>query len=850
MSFCRFASSLLVATTRHRIILVVVLLLSLSTRYCYGDGLRESYDGVDDTTTLLSSEISPTNDDDGSNHAAAVDYNRRSFLIYDKPTLLLSGSIHYVRVPPSDWNSVFQMAKELGLNCIQTYVIWSEHEPSPGNIQWEGYGDLVRFIELAAANDLYVVVRIGPYICGEYYFGGIPLWMRHEVDKNDGAQIDCFRCSDPVWKQEMKRWVSVVVDKIKPLLSSRGGPVIWMQIENEYDKNDDYLRWAVSMARNITTEVPWSLCGHNIGNCNQLNPPHDNDTTTEDGLIAQQSTTKGKKNSNNAVCTVNGFWVEQGERGSQPGPEFFHKLWSGNPTQPAVWTEDQGWFDNWLMAHRVRSTSDQLYGMARFFAYGGSYHNLYMLTGGNNYGLRAGRDATTAYAPDTVIDNFLLRHEPRFSLFQKFFLVMGSIASELLRHPVHITPTPLKNPLHSTVTAEVHEYGSLAFLSNFAENRSESGYFDYNGASYFLSSHTVVILNVSTQEVLFNTSSPVGDETERPMVESKRFHIAGWKSFQETVGHGAIRNDALRISPEQLDITENLSDYMWYTFWPDAIGTISIKGIGWGGLQYSYVDGLRSKSIQEKHLSRNVSPIERRLERYGSTYSQSRLGKKSRLDILSVAMGLSNQKKRVDILSVAMGLNTVVAPQDGKGIESVTIAGKGNATSIYKNFVTAWKLKGEELEIFTDSGSKQVDWKPLSSLELGPKEGLVWLQGRFDIPTELQPNLGGGQPNQTAIAVNLGGLNKGMAYVNGFNIGRYWLAPGKCHGQCAPPHHGHHCFLHYQGCDKPTQSLYHIPFELLKATSNIITLFEESTSSKPRNLQHVFLEVLHDHPRW
>jgi hypothetical protein len=83
----------------------------------------------------------------------AVTYTKRSFVIYGKPTLILSGSVHYNRVPPSDWESIFQLAKELGLNCIQTVVIWSQHEPTRGTFSWEGYGDLNRFIELAVSTN-------------------------------------------------------------------------------------------------------------------------------------------------------------------------------------------------------------------------------------------------------------------------------------------------------------------------------------------------------------------------------------------------------------------------------------------------------------------------------------------------------------------------------------------------------------------------------------------------------------------------------------------------------------------------------------------------------------------------
>lgn len=112
----------------------------------------------------------------------------------------------------------------------------------------------------------------------------------------------------------------------------------------------------------------------------------------------------------------------------------------------------------------------------------------------------------------------------------------------------------------------------------------------------------------------------------------------------------------------------------------------------------------------------------------------------------------------------------------------------------------------------------------------------------------------GAQPNQTALVINMLGLNKGAAYVNGFNIGRYWLEPGQCTGVCAPPMHGSHCFIHWKGCGKPTQHLYHVPFEVLKATGNVLTVFEETapqpTVTGPRDLASVKVQVLHDHPAY
>jgi hypothetical protein len=165
----------------------------------------------------------------------------------------------------------------------------------------------------------------------------------------------------------------------------------------------------------------------------------------------------------------------------------------------------------------------------------------------------------------------------------------------------------------------------------------------------------------------------------------------------------------------------------------------------------------------------------------------------------------------------------------------------------YTEFKTAWVLKGEEMEVFTFEGSQKVDWLPVATSALNG--GLVWLQGSFFVTEDLLPFVGQAQPNQTALVVNLSGLNKGVVYVNGFDLGRYWLIEGECDDQaCAPPRLlDEHCYVYWKDCGQPTQSRYHIPFEVLRQTENILTVFEETIPEKPRVLGRVFLEVLHEH---
>lgn len=114
-----------------------------------------------------------------------------------------------------------------GLNAIQTYVEWSSHEPSPGHYDFEGQNNLVEFINLAQKEDLLVILRVGPYICAERDMGGFPYWLLRTPNIK-------LRTSDPNYLTPVDRWLEILLPKIRPLLYENGGPIIMVQIENEY----------------------------------------------------------------------------------------------------------------------------------------------------------------------------------------------------------------------------------------------------------------------------------------------------------------------------------------------------------------------------------------------------------------------------------------------------------------------------------------------------------------------------------------------------------------------------------------------------------------------------------------
>jgi hypothetical protein len=149
----------------------------------------------------------------------AVTYDNRSFRINDVPTLMLSGSIHYQRATPSMWPDILAKANANGLNTVQVYVFWNYHEHERLNVSFAGNADLGAFIKLAAAANLWVDLRIGPYVCSEWTFGGLPLWLQ----TISGLEV---RTNNTHFMREMEQWVRHVVAEVRHLFADRGGPIV------------------------------------------------------------------------------------------------------------------------------------------------------------------------------------------------------------------------------------------------------------------------------------------------------------------------------------------------------------------------------------------------------------------------------------------------------------------------------------------------------------------------------------------------------------------------------------------------------------------------------------------------
>lgn len=163
-----------------------------------------------------------------------------------KPFRIIGGDLHYFRIIPQYWEDRLLRAKALGLNTIQTYVPWNLHEPRQGQLVFEGIADIVAFLQLCQKLDFLVMLRAGPYICGEWDLGGFPAWL---LAIEPAVRL---RSSDHTFLDLVERWWGILLPKVAPLLYNNGGPIVMVQIENEFGSYGDdkaYLHHLVTLAR-------------------------------------------------------------------------------------------------------------------------------------------------------------------------------------------------------------------------------------------------------------------------------------------------------------------------------------------------------------------------------------------------------------------------------------------------------------------------------------------------------------------------------------------------------------------------------------------------------------------------
>jgi beta-galactosidase len=166
------------------------------------------------------------------------------FIYNGEPIRILSGAMHYFRIVPEYWKDRLLKLKACGFNAVETYVAWNVHEPKEGQFNFQGIADIERFIQLAGDLGLHVIVRPSPYICAEWEFGGLPAWLLQDPSMQ-------LRCYHQPYLTKIDAYFDELLPRLKSFLCTNGGPIIAMQIENEYGSygNDkeylEYLRQAM-----------------------------------------------------------------------------------------------------------------------------------------------------------------------------------------------------------------------------------------------------------------------------------------------------------------------------------------------------------------------------------------------------------------------------------------------------------------------------------------------------------------------------------------------------------------------------------------------------------------------------
>ena len=284
------------------------------------------------------------------------------FLLDGTPFQILSGALHYFRVHPDQWADRINKARQMGLNTIETYVAWNAHARTPDTFDLTGGLDLARFLDLIAAAGMYAIVRPGPYICAEWTNGGLPAWLFR--DGTTGIRRD-----DPAFIAAVDTYVTQLAPVITARQISHGGPIILVQVENEYGAygaDKSYLRKLVDIYRGIDIDVP---------------------LTTVDQPVADMLAT--------------GSLPELHKTGSFGSriDERLDELRRHQPTGPLMCAEFwNGWFDEWGGHHHQTPDTEAADNLDELLKRGASV-NIYMFHGGTNFGFTNGANDKGTYRP-------------------------------------------------------------------------------------------------------------------------------------------------------------------------------------------------------------------------------------------------------------------------------------------------------------------------------------------------------------------------------------------------------------------------------------------------------------------
>lgn len=341
------------------------------------------------------------------------------FYLDGKPFQIISGGIHYFRVLPEYWEDRLRKLKALGCNTVETYVPWNMHEPKKGEFdfvgeRWHGMLDLKRFVETAQKIGLWVILRPSPYICAEWDFGGFPAWLLSEGEME-------LRTSDERYLRHVRDYYQVLMPYLAPMQVTQGGPVLMMQVENEYGTfgNDrKYLELLRDMMREGGIDVP--LFASDGPGADILS------NTAVEGIFPTANFGSRAKVAYSCLKDFNGG-----------GPCMCTEFWLG-------------WFDAWRDGKHHTTDPDEAAKELKELLENGSV-NLYMFEGGTNFGFMNGSNYGTHLTPDVTSYDYDAVLTEDGQLTEKYHKLKKVITE-------HIQKEPEAEP---TVPVERRAYGKI-----------------------------------------------------------------------------------------------------------------------------------------------------------------------------------------------------------------------------------------------------------------------------------------------------------------------------------------------------------------------------------------------------
>lgn len=687
-----------------------------------------------------------------------VTYDDVAVCIDGRRQLLLSGAVHYPRSTPGMWRRIFRESRAAGLNTVETYVFWNLHEHCKGRFDFSGRLDLPRFLRTAREEGLHVILRIGPYICAETNFGGLPPWLIHEPGMVTRTDNEPFR-------RCMEEWCRTLMARIGNLQATRGGPIILVQLENEYnnvarrygDAGRRYADWVVGLAPRLGIEVPLVMC---------------------------EGAAEG------AIETLNGFSV------AERVPDMHRQ----RPNQPILWTENwPGWYDTFGVARHRRDAREIAYNVIRFFAAGGTGVNYYMWHGGTNFGREAMYLQTPSYDFDGPVDEYG-RLSDKGRHLGRLHAALLDRADLLLNCRPAVRAHTRAAAGGALPPAAIYRFSKAGRSLVFAVNSTgETLTLDAGGTRVTLQPRSAAVLTGErgVLNVVFESHTARAARPRRPAWRPTAVRL----DFREFADSPPDRWPAgercpipLTVPESMLPYSRDLTDYGWYST-ELRVGragerTLTLPMVR--DFSTLFVNG-RFAGMQPDRLEENV-PSHWRHE-----YRVRLKAGANRIAVLAASFGLVKGDWMID------------APQseEKKGLIGQMLL---DGAPVKARWLLDVGLRGEHLRVSDPLPGAQQAWRPPG--RSGARR-LRWFRAEF----------GRLEPDAKGYALDIGRLHKGLAWLNGQCIGRYWQAPAAMIEE--PWQAG---FVELVGAGEPTQTRYHLPLEWLGAR-NVLVIFEETAAA-------------------